>query len=161
DALMKARWGFFVRQPLGILVNAMSVEAVNASQVFSHGSRLAAVVIQFVVFVGLSFLVSWQVALTSMVLGLVMVMSLSALVRITRKVGCALPSLMRSSAAQCAIAATSNKQRYAMELEVGLQPLIEPETRSLNQTHDRKERSRAYGAPLQEPIAGVFMAALV
>src|SRR5690606_22618103 len=41
-ALLRARWGYFLRQPVGRLANAMSSEVDRSSKAYLHGATLVA-----------------------------------------------------------------------------------------------------------------------
>ncbi len=84
-ALLDARWGFFVRQPMGRFANALGVDALRASEAYSAVAQLLAHAIQAVVYLVIAAWFSWQFALLAVVVGAVMMLSLKRFVAATSR----------------------------------------------------------------------------
>jgi ATP-binding cassette subfamily C protein len=158
ENLMQARWGYFVQQPTGRMTNAVSSEAQRASQVFSKTCHLIAASIQVAVYIGVAFLVSWQIALLALALGGVMVWSLSGLVRASRRAGERQTVLLRSLIARLSDALYTIKPLKAMGREYSLRPLLEQETREVNTAQRREIVNKAAVDSFHEPIVTAFVA---
>jgi ATP-binding cassette subfamily C protein len=59
-SLFATRWEYFIRQPIGQLTNGIAFEAHRASTAFQFGAKMAAMVIEAIIYMVLAFLVSWQ-----------------------------------------------------------------------------------------------------
>jgi ATP-binding cassette subfamily C protein len=84
-ALLDARWGFFVLQPMGRFANALGVEALRASEAYSAVAQFAAHAIQALVYLVIAAWFSWKLALLAAVVGAVMMLSLKRFVVATRR----------------------------------------------------------------------------
>jgi len=85
DALLEARWGFFIRQPVGRFANALGMEALRASEAYSAVVQLLSHVIQGVIYLLIAAVFSWRLALFAGVVGVVMMLSLNRFVVVTRR----------------------------------------------------------------------------
>ena len=87
DRLLRARWSYFTRKPIGRIANAISNDATRAGDSYlqaatflSHGAQTAAYIV-------VAVLVSWRLALLALCVGVAIAASLGVLVRIARKAG--------------------------------------------------------------------------
>ncbi len=161
DSLMRARWGYFVEQPTGRLTNAVSHEAERASLAFTKTAHLIGGSVQVAVYVAVAVLVSWQIALLAVVLGGVMVLSLSGLVRASRRAGERQTILLRSLISRLTDALYAIKPLKAMGRENGLRPLLENETREVNTAKRQEIVNRAAVESFHEPIVTMFVAVTI
>lgn len=160
-ALMHARWRYFTGQPVGSLANAVSSEAQRASTVFTKSCDLLARLIQVAVYVGVAFMVSWQVATITLSLGGLMLLSLSFLVRVSKRAGRRQTELLKSLIARLSDGLYAIKPLKAMGKEDSLQPLLEEETQQLNVAQRRQVISRATLDSSHEPIITLFIAVII
>ncbi len=87
DTLLGVRWSYFARQPVGRFANAVSSEAARAAEAYSAVASLMANLVQAVVYITLTLLVSWQLGIIALVVGATITYALRPVVRITRKAG--------------------------------------------------------------------------
>jgi len=160
-ALMRAKWSYFVSQPLGQIANSMSGEAIRASHVFTHGTKLASYIIQLIVFMSLAFAVSWQVASAAIVVGVLMILTLTSLVRMARGAGRTETIVQRQLVDRLTDAMAGIKPLKAMGLESAFQPRLEKETEEIDLAYKRKATSSAILGSIHEPIVVLFMAFLL
>jgi ATP-binding cassette, subfamily C, bacterial len=160
-ALMRARWGYFTSQPVGRLANAVSSEAQRASSVFTKSCDLLARLIQVSVYLTLAFVVSWQVAIVTLLLGAVMVSSLHFLVRMTRRAGLRQTQVLRSLISRLSDGLYAIKPLKAMGKEGNLQPLLEEEVEELNHAQERQVISKATLENAHEPVVTLFVAIII
>lgn len=160
-ALMKARWPYFVSQPIGRLANAMSSEAIRASQVFTHGSRLVSYMIQLVIFIGLAFAVSWRVASMALLVGGLMTVSLRVFVRMARRAGEEETRVQSGLLARLTDVLASVKNLKAMGKESDIQPQLEREIEAIDQAYKDRATSAAVLQSIHEPFMVFFLAILL
>ena len=86
-ALLEARWSFFARKPTGYFANAISSEARRASSAYQMASKVVADLIQVMIYLGVVFFVSWEVALIALVVAPLLGWALRAFVRMSRDAG--------------------------------------------------------------------------
>jgi ATP-binding cassette, subfamily C, bacterial len=161
EALMRARWGYFVQQPAGRMTNAISSEAQRSSDVFLHAVHMIAGLVQLVIYVTVAFLVSWQIAVVALVVGGLMVWSLSGLVRAARRAGEHQTKLLRSLISRLSDALYAIKPLKAMGREDSIRPLLETETREVNLAQRREVVNKATLGSFHEPIVTAFVCVMI
>jgi ATP-binding cassette subfamily C protein len=67
--LLSARWGYFTQQPVGRFANAVSQESSRAAEAYYAAMRMIGAAIEGSVYVGVALLISWKLALVSLVVG--------------------------------------------------------------------------------------------
>ena len=87
EALFASRWQYYLHQPVGSLTNSIATEASRAAIGFSHAAAVLSLSIQVFVYILIALLVSWQAALTSLIIGAILLLSMSRLIRVARKAG--------------------------------------------------------------------------
>jgi ATP-binding cassette subfamily C protein len=85
SALLDARWSFFVREPMGRFANALGIEAMRASEAYSSVAQFLSGIIQAMVYLGIAAALSWKLAAFALGIGLVMMVSLSRFIIVTRR----------------------------------------------------------------------------
>jgi ATP-binding cassette subfamily C protein len=85
SALLAARWGFFVREPMGRFSNALGLEALSASEAYSAVAQLLSHVIQALIYLLIAAAFSWKLALLAAAIGGVMMLMLSRFIVVTRR----------------------------------------------------------------------------
>jgi len=87
DTLLRVRWSYFARQPVGRFANAVSNEAARAAEAYSASANLMAYLVQAAVYVILTLLVSWQLGALSLIVSAIISYALKPVVRMSRKAG--------------------------------------------------------------------------
>lgn len=157
-SLLAARWEYHTRQPVGGFANAFATEATRAAEAYLFGTMIVSLGIQTVLYAGLAFAVSWQATLAAAGFGLVLVLVLSRLVRMSRRAGARQTQLLRTLLGRLTDVLSAVKPLKAMARETLIGPLLEKGTRRLNKALRREVLSREALRALQEPLV---MAALV
>jgi ATP-binding cassette subfamily C protein len=85
NALLEARWAFFVREPIGRFANALGIEALRASEAYSAVANFLAHLIQAIVYLLIAAAFSWKLALFAAAVGGVMMLSLNHFIVVTRR----------------------------------------------------------------------------
>jgi len=85
--LLGARWGYFTQQPVGRFANAVSQESGRAAEAYFAAMRMIGAAIEGAVYVGLALLISWKLALVSLIVGGGIALLLSSLVRKGQRAG--------------------------------------------------------------------------
>lgn len=87
NVLMQARWSYFTSKPSGMIINTVGTECSISGVLYFMISRYVSNIIQTVIYLVVSFAVSWQLASVSIVVGLIIAASLQFLVRMTERAG--------------------------------------------------------------------------
>jgi ATP-binding cassette subfamily C protein len=85
SALFQARWSFHVQQQLGRIASAMSGDAQRAGDAYYTAAQFIAFLIQVLVYLAVALFMNWRLAALGMVTGFGIVLSLSWLVKISRR----------------------------------------------------------------------------
>ncbi|SLN10572.1 ABC transporter ATP-binding protein [Oceanibacterium hippocampi] len=80
-------WRYFTHQPVGRIANALSLDANNSARAYLLATMFLATLIQSAFYVVVAFFVSPRLALVAFVTGMLLILVLQPLVRISRKAG--------------------------------------------------------------------------
>jgi ATP-binding cassette subfamily C protein len=159
DRLMKVRWSYYVRQPVGRFANAISGEAGRAGEAYLSVAQLIAIVLQTVIYVALAAWISWQFTLVAFAIGTAMSFVLSRFTRMTRRAGRQQTKRTKNLVARLSDALVGIKPLKAMARHVRLSTLFHGDVVSLNKALRRQAVARQATRSLQEPIMILFLAA--
>ncbi len=157
-SLMEARWGYFASQSTGRFANAISSEAHRAASAYREGCVMVAGIVQVLVYFGVAALISWQMALGTLVVGSVFLFLLRRFVGMARQAGRQQTELMRSLIARLTDALRGIKPIRAMGRENHLQPLLERETEGLNRALRLQVTASETLRLFQEPTLSALLA---
>ena len=157
-ALLVTKWEYYIRQPVGILTNAIATEANRASKAYSCGITMIAVLIQVLIYAGVALLVSWRATLLAMATGLFLVYLLSHLVKKARRAGLRQTELMKSLLTHLTDTLLSIKPLKAMARESRADALLQKNTNRLNKALRKEVLTNETLKASQEPLLIVFAA---
>ena len=158
-ALLGTRWSYYVHKPIGVIANSVAIEAQAAADAYLYGTTVLALLVQCLVFAMVSCLVSWPATLAALAAGSVIAIVLNRLVRTSRKAGKRQTKRIRGLLARLTDTLQAVKPLKAMAREPLIAPVLEGETRRLNQALEHEVMSRAILEALQDPLIMLFLAA--
>jgi len=158
-ALLGTRWSYYVHKPIGVIANSVAIEAQAAADAYLYGTTVLALLVQCLVFAMVSCLVSWPATLAALAAGSVIAIVLNRLVRTSRKAGKRQTKRIRGLLARLTDTLQAVKPLKAMAREPLIAPVLEGETRRLNQALEHEVMSRAMLEALHEPLMMLFLAA--
>lgn len=156
EALFASRWQYYLRQPVGSLTNSIATEASRAAIGFSHAAAVLSLSIQVFVYILIALLVSWQAALTSLIIGAIFLLSMSRLIRVARKAGTKQTLLFRELLTYLADVLGSAKPLKAMARDKVTDSILRSQTTQLEKATRREVMSRESLKAIQEPILAAF-----
>jgi ATP-binding cassette, subfamily C, bacterial len=157
-ALLRAGWGYFLSQRAGHLSNAIGNEAHRASMAYSAACSLIAGIAQVMIYIVLAIIISPMVAVAAVVAGAIIVTIFNGMVRLGRDAGQQQTMLIKSLAGRLIDALHSLKPIKAMAQEHHLQPLLEAETRELNEAQRRQVLASSTMVAFTEPLLVTMLA---
>jgi ATP-binding cassette subfamily C protein len=83
--LVAARWEYYLRQPVGKLINSLASEAGGAAMAYLSAATMVSSAIQALVYAGVAFAVSWRATLAYVFAALLIASGLHRLVRSARR----------------------------------------------------------------------------
>jgi ATP-binding cassette subfamily C protein len=157
-SLLVTKWEYYIRQPVGVLTNAMATEANRTSKTYSAGITMIAYLIQAIVYACVAVLVSWRVTLLAVAVGLFLVYLLSHLVKKARRAGLRQTELMKSLLTHLTNILLSIKPIKAMARERRADALLEKKTNRLNKALRKVVLTNETLKASQEPLLIIFAA---
>jgi ATP-binding cassette subfamily C protein len=155
--LLEVKWHYFTRQPLGRLANAMSLDATRFGEIYLLATMFIATVLQTIIYVALSFLVSWQIALASVAVGGFTNLMLTPLVKTARKYGRRQRMRTEDLVTLVSDTLTSIKPLKAMSRQDQFARFFESKSDSLRKALRREAMSRHLMKTLREPLTAIFL----
>ncbi|TAL39839.1 MAG: ABC transporter ATP-binding protein, partial [Methylovulum sp.] len=138
QALLAARWEYYVRQPVGSFANAVGTEAMRASMAYYEGAKGVTLLIEAIVYAGVAFVVAGKATLALLVPGIVILYGLSRLIRMAHRAGTRQTQLLKSLLACLTDSLQSIKPLKAMAREELIGPSLNSDTKRLNRAFQRE-----------------------
>jgi len=85
--LMRAKWEYFTRQPVGRIANAVSLDSTRSGRAYLLAAEFISMAMRTCVYLVLAILVSWKLAVAGLVLGLSVALALGTFVRRAKRAG--------------------------------------------------------------------------
>jgi ATP-binding cassette subfamily C protein len=159
DALLKARWSFFVNEPIGIFANAFGVEANKAAGLVGFLARMFAQFVQILVYLTLALLMSWQVTVASILAGAIIFISLDRLVGMSRRASREGLISLRKLLSRLTDSLQGIKPLRAMALEDRVAPLLANDIERYSKSNMDSVLAKEAMVNIQEPLLVVIMCA--
>jgi len=156
--LLRARWEYLLRQPVGALANSMATEAKRSANAYHRGAEMAALTIQVLVYTSVALLVSWQTTLIALAAGLILAYTLKRLIRKARRAGIRQTDLMKSLIKHLTDTLQSIKPLKAMGREHLADTVLEKKTTRLNKALQKQVLSKELLKAVQEPLLAILLA---
>jgi len=137
QATMRARWGYFINLPTGHITSATAVETQRVANCYQAISLIVASFFQVAVQISLAFMISWQVTVTAILLGAILIFFLRGLVLRTKRLGVQKTDLLSSLSARLVEAINGMKALKAMGTEKRFLALLKHEIRGLEKNTRR------------------------
>lgn len=157
-ALFVTRWEYFIRQPIGRLTNAVATEANRSATAFLSGAKMAAIVIEGIIYIVLALLVSWKATFAAAGIGLFILYAVRRLVNRARRAGKRQTKLLQSLLANMTDSLQSIKPLKAMAREDSADSVLKAKTRRLNRALQKQVFSKEALKASQEPLLTGFLA---
>jgi ATP-binding cassette subfamily C protein len=158
DSLLRVRWSYFTRQPVGRIANAVSFEATRSAQAYVFAVQFLAGLIQCLAYLGVAFLLSWKLAVIAFGFGSLIALVLSSMVREARKAGRRQTNRTRELVTYLSDALIGIKPLKAMSRQTHFANLFRRKTGELRQALRRQVISRQVMQNLQEPLLTLCLA---
>ncbi|MBX7145935.1 MAG: ABC transporter ATP-binding protein/permease [Alphaproteobacteria bacterium] len=158
DCLLNAKWSYYSRQPIGRFANAIGGEAGRASEAYSSAASVMNMLIQTIIYALLALAVSWKLALTSLLIGGIISLSLVKLTQLTREAGRKQTKKTRSLVTKLTDFLVGIKAIKAMAKHIRLGQLFSADTYSLNKSLRHQVLYKYATKNIQEPLTALFLA---
>ena len=157
QALFKARWSYFVSQPVGLFTNAISTEAMRISKGYSMGCLLIAGSIQVLFYIALAAMISWQVTAASISAEIVVIFVLNPFVSMAKRAGKRQTDSFQFLISRLTDFLNGMKPIKAMGQVDHVEPFLREESINLRRALQEKVLSSQTLKALQEPAIVLLM----
>lgn len=157
EALLGARWGFFVRQPVGRFANALGLESTRAGEAYNATAEFVAHAIQAVVYICIAALVSFKLAGAAIAIGAIMVVSLNRLLIMTRRNAKKQTRRMKSLVSRLSDVLIGLKPMKAMARQARFGSLFVRDVDEIDTAMRKHVFARHANRLLQEPILTICL----
>lgn len=157
-AILVTRWTYFLHQPAGRLVNAISSEAQRAALSYVHGTTLLASLIQATFYIVGALIVSWKATSAALAAGLVIMALSGFLVRLAKRAGKRQTKLLNALLGRLTDTLHSVKPLKAMARENSADSVLRAETSRINQALRQQAFGKAALQAFQDPLIALFIA---
>ena len=151
-SLLSTRWGYFLDQQVGSLVNAAGTEVMRAASSYLHAATAVAMAIQAFSYFTVALLVSWKTTLIFMTAASLILFMLYRLVSKAKRAGRKQTRLLQSLLARLSDNLQSLKAFKAMGRENTAEGLLSSDTLKLNKALRKQVFSKAALRGIQEPL---------
>ncbi|GLK77040.1 ABC transporter permease [Methylopila jiangsuensis] len=158
EAVLNARWGYYVRQPVGRFSNAIGGEASQAGEAYNQTAQFVADLVQIATYLVVVFFFSWKVGLLSIGVGLLMSLTLNRFVSIAKRTARRQTRHVRSMTAALTDLLVGIKPMKAMGRQARFQSLFERDAQAIRKAQRKQAFARHANKALQEPILAVCLA---
>ena len=156
-SLLSTRWGYFLDQQVGSMVNAAGTEVMRASSSYLHAATAVAIAIQAFAYFTVALLVSWETTLIFMTAASLVLVLLYNLVSKAKRAGRKQTRLLQSLLARLSDNLQSLKAFKAMGRENMADELLSKDTLKLNNALRRQVFSKAALRGIQEPLMSLLV----
>lgn len=153
-----ARWSFFISRPIGKLINAVSVEASGATNVYSNSIKMLADFLKILVLLSLAFYVAPKLVLLALLIGGAMVFFLDYFLVMSRDAGKRIVELMQSVTSAMADTLQGIKPLKAMNCERWLIPVLSNEIKEIKHAMFKQAVAQEVVRAVHEPIVVLVVA---
>ena len=156
EVMLASSWQFYLRQPVGSIANSIATEAKRAADGFEQAAAVLSLAIQVTVYITIAMFVSWQVALISLVVGIIFLSAMYRIILVTRKAGSKQTVLLKSLLTYLADVLGSVKSLKAMARDKDADLVLRSQTKQLEKVARREVISKAGLVSAQEPLLAAF-----
>jgi ATP-binding cassette subfamily C protein len=158
EALLAARWGYYVRQPVGRFSGALGGEATRAGEAYNALTLMFSLSVQATMYLLIAALASWKLALLSIMVSLVMIGSLNRLLQAARRSAHKQTQHLQALLVRLTDALVGIKPMKAMARHARFDALFQEDLRAIRKAARKQVFSRNANKALQEPILALCLA---
>ena len=156
EAMLASSWQYYLRQPVGSIANSIATEAKRAANGFEQAAAVLSLAIQVSIYIIIAMFVSWEVALISLIAGIIFLSAMYQIIRVTRKAGSKQTVLLKGLLTYLADVLGSVKSLKAMARDKDADFVLRSQTKQLEKVARREVISKEGLKCAQEPLLAVF-----
>ena len=157
SGVLHANWQFMSGQEAGKIVNSLATEAERSGRAYESLCLVVSLVFQLMVYTILAFLISWKLAISSLVAGAVILFLLKPFVSMSRDIGRRQTDITKEMMVRIVDGIRGLKSLKAMSREEGLSNHLNEQVEGLNNTTRDAVLMRNIVQNGTEPVIVVFI----
>lgn len=157
DTVMSACWSFYVRQPVGRFSSALGGEAQKAGEAYNAMTQMVSQSIQALFYLVIATIASWQLALLTLLVSSVMILSLNRLLVASKHNARLQSRRIGSLISRLTDALVGLKPMKAMARQARFNALFMEDLKAIKKTIRRQVFAKNTNKALQEPILAVCL----
>ena len=158
DALINARWSYYVHQPVGRFSAALGTEATGAGEAYMASMQMLSQMVQSVVYLSIAALVSWQLAAFTLLVSALMLSTLARFLTISKRSAKTQSTLLRQILGRLTDVLVGIKPMKAMSRQARFAQLFDRDLKEIKRTYRRQSFAKNVNKALQEPILALCVA---
>jgi ATP-binding cassette subfamily C protein len=158
DALLRARWSYYVRQPVSRFSSALSIEANAAGEAYNAAMQMLSQLVQATVYLTIAALVSWRLALFTLGVSALMLLSLHRFLLSAKHSARAQQQLLHTILGRLTDVLIGIKPLKAMSRQARFAALFSRDLKDVRRAARRQVFAKNINKALQEPILALCLA---
>ena len=158
SGLMLSKWKYFNSLESGRISQVAINETMKGASVYNYLCNLVAALVQGLVYLATAVAVSWEIAVSAIICGLILMKALSGLIKFARQMGERQTELFQSLSSRLVDALGMIKPLKSMHQEKAVRPLLEKESEELETVQKKLVLLDAGLEASYEPAIAFFIA---
>lgn len=158
EALLRARWSYYVRQPVGRFSSALGAEANNAGIAYNSAMQMLSQLVQALVYLTIAALVSWQLAIFTLLVSALMLGSLHRFLLAAKKSAATQQNILNAVLRRLTDVLIGIKPMKAMARQARFNQLFDRDLNEVRSAAQQQVFSKNVNKALQEPILAICLA---
>ncbi len=158
DALLHARWSYYVRQPVGRFSTALGTETNRAGEAYNAMTLMFSLATQALIYFTIAAVAAWQLALLILLVSLIMVGSLNRLLAMAKRNAGKQSARMYSLLTRLTDVLVGMKPMKAMAREARFSALFQQDLRAIKRAARKQVFAKHTNRALQDPILALCLA---
>ena len=158
DALIRVRWSYYVRQPVGRFSAVLGGEATAAGEAYMASMQMLSQLVQTIVYLGIAALVSWKLACFTLFTSAIMLATLARFLVMSKRAAQHQSRLLRAILTRLTDVLIGIKPMKAMSRQARFSQLFDRDLKEVKRTYRRQAFAKTVNKALQEPILALCLA---
>ena len=158
EALLRARWSYYVQQPVGRFSSALGGEASNAGLAYNSVMQMLSHLVQAVVYLTIAALVSWQLAVFTLLVSTLMLGTLHRFLLAAKKSARTQQRVLNTVLRRLTDVLIGIKPMKAMARQARFTQLFDRDLNEVRSAAQQQVFSKNVNKALQEPILAICLA---
>ncbi len=157
EALLRARWAYYVRQPIGRFSTALGADSIAAGEAYNALMQMLSQAVQATVYLSIATIVSWKLALFTLMVSALMLGTLHRFVLAAKRSAKIQQELLRSIVGRLSDVLIGIKPMKAMARQARFALLFDRDLKDIRKAARRQTFAKSVNRALQEPIMAICL----